>query len=344
MEPLLNSSKEIKSDNPNKDAVIALGIDRVLSRYLCGGSALRSSRGLPLKRLFLFKSGIPASDFQATQLIKEQSNYNRAVDFVRSVSILNIESIQEVNRIVCSSLRNKGCIRKTQNSVRNNSGKLIYRPPNPELLPELITKLEEDLTALNEYDSDESLRHIYVQIQQLHLFSDGNGRTGRAFYEGLLKRFAIADVNPMFYRLGQLQGKYYSFLKSYDFVERKTLHNEYWLNALAWCNDFLNYVVAQFFATSNTINSKIGMGYLNKEQSNLLNIIWTQPVLTPLYLTKHLRIDASAAVDVIKGLTELGVLEVQMVKSANHAKVFCSKEVLDFYDSLERKLFSREKD
>jgi Fic family protein len=58
---------------------------------------------------------------------------------------------------------------------------VIYTPPSPELLPDLMSSLEKFINdpARSELDPLIRMALIHHQFETIHPFYDGNGRTGR---------------------------------------------------------------------------------------------------------------------------------------------------------------------
>lgn len=69
--------------------------------------------------------------------------------------------------------------------IGNQRGDLDYLPPQPEDKEELLREVFEGLKVANN-QKDKALL-IYLSIQDLHLFNDGNGRLGRTIYALLEK-------------------------------------------------------------------------------------------------------------------------------------------------------------
>ena len=57
--------------------------------------------------------------------------------------------------------------------------KIIYTPPDPELIPDKIASWERFVNEYEEYDPLVKMALMHYQFEAIHPFSDGNGRTGR---------------------------------------------------------------------------------------------------------------------------------------------------------------------
>ncbi len=71
-------------------------------------------------------------------------------------------------------------IRKTPGTTVQHNGKVIYTPPEGEvLIRDLLKNLEDFIHAEDELDDLVRLAVIHYQFEAIHPFPDGNGRTGR---------------------------------------------------------------------------------------------------------------------------------------------------------------------
>lgn len=309
-----------------------------LARFLCGGVALREAKSVTNRRLALSRSGIDSNDFQAIALDKEITSFKNARQLVVETENLDIELIKQVNHIACPNVENAGTIRTNQNCVKNSKGEITYLSPAPEALTTLIACLENDLRSLASQNLV-MFRDIYVQIQLIHLFPDGNGRTARAIYDGLLERFSCAQINPSYYRLGQLQDDYFAFLKSYNLETRELQQSDYWAKAVKWCDSYSDNAKRLLSECSSKLTAKIGMSNFTVAHKNLLDLLWKQPVVTPQLLCKQEGIAITDCLNLINHFVTLGLLVPQKVKSLNGALVYSNEDILNFMDECERLLF-----
>ena len=86
-----------------------------------------------------------------------------------------------------------GEIRSVQNWIGTRYStplQAVFVPPPPELVPELV----EDLVASINEDGHPPLVHaavVHAQFETIHPFADGNGRTGRALIQLMLRRSGL---------------------------------------------------------------------------------------------------------------------------------------------------------
>ena len=313
-------------------------IKAFLARFLCGGSALREAKSVTNRRLVLARSGIECNDFQAVALEKEITGFKNARQRVIEAKTLDIALIKEVNRLVCPNAEQAGSIRNYQNSVRNTNGDVTYLPPAPSALAALTKQLENDLASVESQDL-EMFRDIYVQIQLLHLFADGNGRTARAIYDGLLERFLCHQINPSYYRLGRQQDDYFSFLTSFNTETRVFQQTDYWQKAVRWCHAYSDTTKTALSKCNSKLLTKIGMSQFTAAHKKFLDLLWQQPVITPQLLCKHEGMAIGDSLGMINHFCTLGLLVPQRVRSLNGALVYSNEDILNVMDECEQCLF-----
>jgi len=115
---------------------------------------------------------------------KEVVNYRTALwhgyELVKDKQILTTNMIVEIQQLI---EKNRAGIRKLPGTVLKNksTGEVIYTPPSGEkVIMALMSNLEEYIN--NDYDNVDpliKLAVIHYQIETIHPFYEGNGRTGR---------------------------------------------------------------------------------------------------------------------------------------------------------------------
>ncbi len=150
---------------------------------------------------------------------KEVARYRQALHVgyqgVRKAGLLTNKLIVEIQAELEQS---QAGIRKVPGTVlKDSAGRIVYTPPSPELLPDLLTDLEAFVNddALFAADPLIKMAIAHYQFESIHPFYDGNGRTGRILNVlylvkvGLLRipvlymsRY-IVETKPDYYRLLQ---------------------------------------------------------------------------------------------------------------------------------------------
>jgi Fic family protein len=139
------------------------------------------------------------------------------------------------------------------------SNKIIYTPPDPEKIPDLIKHWENFINDdQNGIDPLIKMALMHYQFEAIHPFSDGNGRTGRILnvlylvFNGLL-------THPLLYHSGyiiQHKTEYYSKLK--NVTEKKE-----WKE---WIIFMLEAIKETSLTTLNTIKAIILLKESNLEK------------------------------------------------------------------------------
>jgi Fic family protein len=136
---------------------------------------------------------------EASEILANLDAMQLAVDDAASAARLRPEQIQAIHHELLqdtSGYLGAGVIREEQNWIGGNDYNPCgadFVPPPPDELPDLLA----DLCAFCE---DESLPPIvqaaiaHAQFETIHPFNDGNGRTGRALVQVLLRRRGLAPA------------------------------------------------------------------------------------------------------------------------------------------------------
>lgn len=113
--------------------------------------------------------------------VKEVLNYRSALykglELIKSKPLSTnvfIEIVQEINQ-------NQSGIRNTPGTVlKNNSGKVVYTPPEGEkVIRDLLKNLENYIHAADDLHPLLKIGVIHYQFEAIHPFYDGNSRAGR---------------------------------------------------------------------------------------------------------------------------------------------------------------------
>lgn len=118
----------------------------------------------------------------ADPMTKEALNYRRALfNGFESLKKLPLSTRTAVD--ICTTLKNCDMdIRKQLGTALQNlaTGEVIYTPPSGEgAIRALLKNWEDFLHADDDYDPLIKLAVLHYQLEAIHPFTDGNGRTGR---------------------------------------------------------------------------------------------------------------------------------------------------------------------
>jgi Fic family protein len=191
----------------------------------------------------------------AAEVIANIDAMQLAVDDAAAADEFEVAHILDVHRVLLARAPNTdriaGVIRSSQNWIGGNDynpcGAAFVPPP-----PDNVTPLLDDLVR---FSNDESLPPLaqaafaHAQFETIHPFDDGNGRTGRALVQVILRRRRIAPdyVPPISVVLAADKGRYIDGLTAF----RESRENE-WL---------------EMFAVATTRAAELATSYMTQVQT-----------------------------------------------------------------------------
>ncbi|MFL5742679.1 MAG: Fic family protein [Flavisolibacter sp.] len=137
--------------------------------------------------------------------------------------------------------------------------KVIYTPPDPQHVPNKISKWEKFINEEDEYDPLIVMALMHYQFEAIHPFADGNGRTGRILnvlylvHKGLL-------THPLLYHSAYIIQHKEEYYKKLRFVTEK----DDWIG---WVGFMLDAVKTTALDTLITIKAIIEL-----KEANLIRI------------------------------------------------------------------------
>jgi Fic family protein len=217
----------------------------------------------------------------------------------------------------------EGKYRELQVYVGNTiTGEVIFMPPSPEKVPELMGEFVEWLNSNGSSQLDPVLIAgiAHYEFVRIHPFVDGNGRTARALATLILslkefdikKFFALDD----YYDSDRLA--YYRVLKS---VDQKTL------DLTGWIEYFTDGVLLSITKVKEKVlqlslekhkNVSKGQVALTEKQTKVIGLIISNGRITSGEIQKMFKISRPAAYKEIKKLIELNLIEPKGAGKAVH--------------------------
>ena len=85
-------------------------------------------------------------------------------------------------------------------ALRDQNGAVVYTPPEPTLIPDLMSNLERFINDDDRFPADPLVKMalLHHQFETIHPFYDGNGRTGRIINVLYLVKQRLLDI-PVLY-------------------------------------------------------------------------------------------------------------------------------------------------
>lgn len=264
----------------------------------------------------------------------EVQNYiqaiNYSVDRLKELPI-SMRLIKEAHKILLQGVRGEhktpGEIRRTQNWIGGSSLKdAFFIPPEPNLLPDLLTDIEMFLHNEN-LQVPEIIRAgiVHYQFETIHPFLDGNGRTGRLLI--ILYLISTGLLNkPVLYISDFFERNRMSYYDSLAMVKQND-------NITQWLKFFLSGVIETSKNSIKTFDKIIKLkekcekklDKLGKKAPNarkLLEFLYTNPKVSAKDISKNLNITTATANSMLKSFIEIGILQEKTGYNRNRFYVF----------------------
>lgn len=204
-----------------------------------------------------------------------------------------------------------------------NTGKVIYTPPRGAgVIEKKLSNLIDFLNDDQKYNMDHLIKMAiaHYQFEAIHLFRDGNGRTGRVFNIHYLTAKGLLDFPILFLSRYILDNKtdYYAGLQG---VSQRGNWEE-------WILFMLNAVEHTSKITYNKINEIISvkdtiLDYVKKESKflnpkELIEFIFNQPYTKVNQLVDHGIYAEKTARKYLNELCQMGVLEKKTIEAKHY--------------------------
>lgn len=166
----------------------------------------------------LFKAN--ASITEATASAKEVTRYAQALRLgyknIRDRGILSTSAITDIQAELEPS--RAGFRKVLGTTLRDSAGNVVYTPPNPQFIADLMSDLERFIRGKIHPELDPLVRMAIAhhQFESIHPFYDGNGRTGRILNVLMLVREGLLDT-PILYMsraIVRTKSDYYRLLQA----------------------------------------------------------------------------------------------------------------------------------
>ena len=204
-----------------------------------------------------------------------------------------------------------GKYRGMQNAIQNTRTKeVLYTPPVASDVPMLIGNWEKFVNESKDLDSLIRTAIAHYQFEAIHPFDDGNGRTGRILMVLQLVNDGILELPILFISgfINKNKADYYKLL-------RKVTSDEGW-------HDYIAFMLEGFYLqakeTKEALRSvkilhdemkrKIKQEHSKIYSADLLEALFTYPVINPTHLAKELDCHYVTAGIYLKELEAAGML------------------------------------
>lgn len=151
----------------------------------------------------------------AAEILANVDAMQLAIERAADLDAIRLTDVQAIHRVLMERSPHPGIagrIRATQNWIGGND----YNPCGAAFVPPPPEEVERLLEDLSEFIEDDSLPPLvqaaiaHAQFETIHPFADGNGRTGRALIQVVLRRRGVtpAFVPPISVVLARDKGRY----------------------------------------------------------------------------------------------------------------------------------------
>ena len=140
---------------------------------------------LPATVSIILNGTLPVSGGATVREFYEIENHKQAfsnlLDHLENNDKLSVSIIKEIHADLTDRLQyDKGQFKKNENMIIGAEFQTAAPGETPFLIQQLVDKLEYGLkNAATEEEKLESILDTHIQLEGIHPFSDGNGRTGR---------------------------------------------------------------------------------------------------------------------------------------------------------------------
>lgn len=253
---------------------------------------------------------------QAREVVNHIMATRRALELIDSIS-LSSRLFKEMHGILMHKTRGShkttGAYRVGNNAIEKND-QIIYIPPDPIQVPDLISQLEMYLNMpITEDQYDPLLRAAaaHYQFEVIHPFADGNGRLGR-----VLISLQLIKEDVLRYPVLYLSGYLLKEKKNYDKCLLEVTTEGRWKE---WIEFFLTGIREQANKSEEIVTKISDLYESMKNQAksairspNIVDIVtstFSKGVITANDVVLSHNISHTAALDLLRKLEEMKLLK-----------------------------------
>lgn len=263
---------------------------------------------------------------------KEVLKYKEAlwhgVDLIENKGILTTNMIVEVQAIIEG---NNAGIRKQSGTILMNekTGEVVYRPPETEEeIRNLLSNLENYINTEDEIDDLIKLAVVHYQLESIHPFYDGNGRTGRIVNILYLVLKDLLD-SPILYLSKYIMENKQDYYKLLQGVQS----NKDWESWIIYILNGITNMAAESLTILKKINSLIDETSVAIKKQNpklysreLVEVLFKEFYTRISNIEEGLDVTRKTASNYLNELVEMGVLELEI---RGRDKLFINRKLLD---------------
>lgn len=331
-----------------------------LARFLLRAEAVASSNieGLTINVRRLARSeaaqaqGLPVTDATARAVLGNMRAVELAVELAaESRRRFGIDDLRKLHAALLRGTRDEhwaGVIRTEQNWVGGlNPCSAAYVPPPEDEVGDLLADLCDYLSG-DDYPALLQAAVAHSQFETIHPFADGNGRTGRALIQLVLRRRGITAtaLPPISLVLATVADRYVGALdgtRTQGDPQRGLLEwvELFLASTSRACHDAGRFAI-ELGELEAATREKAGPVRANSTLDLLISALPSLPVFSVTTAADHLGRSYQASGDAVERLRAAGIVRQVSIGSRNRA--FEATAVLDALTGFERSLASPDAD
>ncbi len=255
---------------------------------------------------------------------KEVLRYRQALRVgFDAVSERKLVTINDILRIQAELERNDAGFRKVPGTVlKNNYGQTVYTPPDPDVIPGLMSDLEKFMNDADAFTGDPLIRMalIHHQFESIHPFYDGNGRTGRIINVLYLLTQGLLDI-PILYmsrHIVRTKDRYYRLLQT-------VREQDTWEDWVSYMLSAVEVTAREGIQTVNAIKTilletkhRIRANHRRIYSQDLINSLFTHPYTKIQFIEQELEVSRITATKYLDLLASDGILKKERIGRYNY--------------------------
>jgi Fic family protein len=206
---------------------------------------------------------------------------------------------------------NDAGLRTVPGTVLQNerTGEVVFEPPSPELLPDLMGEFERFLNQPGELDPLVSMALAHHRFETIHPFYDGNGRTGRILNILYLVKEGLLDMPSLYLSryINQTKDDYYRLLQGVRSDQDWEPWVLYMLRGVAATSKHTTRLVEAIRDLLLKIKHQV-RGQHRFYSQDLINNIFRYPYTKIAFLRADIHVSRQTATRYLDALADSGVL------------------------------------
>ncbi len=253
---------------------------------------------------------------------KEVAHYVQGLDIgFRQMQAHGLLTLNTVLSVQQTLLGNNAGFRKVPGTVLKNerSGRIVFEPPSPELVPGLMAKLDAFIHADSELDPLVRMALVHHQFESIHPFYDGNGRTGRIINILFLVKEGLLDI-PILYLsryISQTKADYYRGLQAVRDNNEWQPWLLYMLHGVALTARHTAHLIAEIGELLQQYKQRIRADFKFYSQDLLNNIFW-HPYTKATFLAQDMNVSRATSIRYLDTLAAAGILQKNRLGKENY--------------------------